>query len=143
MKPPFDDDLAKIADSMGIALYQRFSVDEASLFLRCLVKDVKRLQQQGKLDYIQVTDQKIEFFGYQLLEYLLNSTSTHRHSPSPTPSDMQDRIIRSKEVLEKTGLSRTTIWRLEKTGEFPRRVSLGGNMIGWRLSEINRWIEKR
>ncbi|WP_241086791.1 helix-turn-helix transcriptional regulator [Candidatus Vondammii sp. HM_W22] len=41
------------------------------------------------------------------------------------------------------GLSRTTLWRLESKGEFPRRVSLGGNSVGWKLSEIKQWIDER
>lgn len=59
--------------------------------------------------------------------------------------ETSDRILRAKEVIKITGLSRTrtTIWRLETSGEFPSRVSLGGNRIGWRLSEINRWIGTR
>jgi len=42
-----------------------------------------------------------------------------------------------------TGLSRTTIWRLENKEEFPRRVSLGANSVGWRLSEVKRWVKGR
>ncbi len=41
------------------------------------------------------------------------------------------------------GLSRTTLWRLENKGEFPKRVSLGGNSVGWKLSEIKQWIDER
>ena len=41
------------------------------------------------------------------------------------------------------GLSRTTLWRLENKGEFPRRVSLGGSGVSWKLSEIKQWIDGR
>ncbi|PIE46016.1 MAG: DNA-binding protein [Gammaproteobacteria bacterium] len=58
-------------------------------------------------------------------------------------TETTDRILRAKEVISLTGLSRTTIWRLEKQGEFPARVSLGGNRVGWRVSEINHWIGTR
>ena len=52
-----------------------------------------------------------------------------------------DKIIRSKEVQELTSLSRTTIWRLERKGEFPARVPLTSGSIGWRLSEVREWIK--
>jgi len=52
-------------------------------------------------------------------------------------------ILRTAEVARLTGLSRTTLWRLERSGEFPSRVRLGQNSVGWREDEIARWIEAR
>jgi len=142
MEPPFDRHFSEIADSMGIALYQRFTVNEASLFLRCSVDDIKRLQRQGRIDHIKVTDKKIEFFGYHLLHYLLSNTTSGQTKTS-TPNDQPDRIIRAREVQDMTGLSRTTLWRMENNGSFPRRVSLGVGSVGWKLSEVKRWISER
>jgi prophage regulatory protein len=51
------------------------------------------------------------------------------------------RVIRLPEVLEKTGLGRTTIWRMEAAGTFPQSVSLGGKAVGWIEAEIDTWIE--
>lgn len=127
---------------MGISLYQRFTKNEAALFLRCSIPNLNNLTKKQKINYIEVTKDKPEFFGYQLLEYLLDQTTNHsirNNSPSPTP----DRIIRASEVLTMTGLSRTTIWRMENRDEFPRRVSLGANSVGWKLSEIKHWISER
>lgn len=53
------------------------------------------------------------------------------------------RIIRKPEVRTKTGLSDPTVFRMEKSGKFPRRVQLGGNSVGWIESEIDDWIEKK
>lgn len=53
------------------------------------------------------------------------------------------RIIRMKEVAARTGLNRTTIWRLERAGNFPRRRQLGGGSVGWVESEIDEWIASR
>lgn len=141
MEAPFTDNLSMMADSMGIALYQRFTLNEASLFLRCPMTEVKKLQRQGKLDYIRVTDEHIEFFGYQLLQHLLNSVSGNL--PKLAQPAIPDRILRTKDVQDMTGLSRTTIWRMERKGEFPARVPLGAGSIGWRFSEVNEWIHAR
>lgn len=89
-----------------------------------------------------MTKNNIEFFGYQLLEFLLSTTTKNKTSPI-TQQNTPDRIIRAKEVQTMTGLSRTTLWRLENKHEFPRRVSLGANSVGWKLSEIKNWIEER
>ncbi|MFK5986774.1 MAG: hypothetical protein QM479_15315 [Pseudomonadota bacterium] len=108
MKSPFNNNLKEIADSMGISLYQRFSLNEASLFLHCTEADIKNLLQQDNLQYIKVTETKTEFFGYQLLQHLLGSVSGNIVSISD--NSVPDRILRSKEVQDMTGLSRTTIW---------------------------------
>ena len=141
MQPPFNDNLREIADSMGIALYQRFSPAEAALFLRISLTELRKLMKRDKVNFIEVGSDKTDFFGYQLLEYLL-STVTNNKPVAPIPKT-PDRIIRAKEVQSMVGLSRTTLWRLENKGEFPRRVSLGGNSVGWKLSEVKQWINER
>ena len=52
-------------------------------------------------------------------------------------------ILRLPVVVKKTGLSRTTIWRMMKRGEFPQPVDLGSRARGWVSSEITGWIENR
>ncbi len=52
-------------------------------------------------------------------------------------------ILRTHDVLELTGLSRTTIWRLEREGCFPARIRLSKNSVGWDRDELLRWIESR
>lgn len=54
-----------------------------------------------------------------------------------------DRFIREDEVRRITGLSRTSRWRLERRGEFPRRRRISGNAIGWLASEIQEWVKQR
>jgi prophage regulatory protein len=54
---------------------------------------------------------------------------------------MNDRLLRLPDVKLKTGLSRTTIYRRVSERTFPRPVSLGGNAIAWKESDINKWIE--
>ncbi len=53
------------------------------------------------------------------------------------------KILRRNKVLEFTGLSASTVWRLEKEGNFPERVQLGGRNVGWFASEIKDYIESR
>ncbi len=53
------------------------------------------------------------------------------------------RILDKKALREKVPYSDAQIWRLEKAGRFPRRVSLGDNRVGWLESEIDDWIEAR
>ena len=53
------------------------------------------------------------------------------------------KILNPSEVVEKTGLSRVTLWRLEKSGQFPERVNLTEARVGWAEDEIDEWIKSR
>jgi len=53
---------------------------------------------------------------------------------------MAERILRCKEVTARTQLGRTTLWRKERAGEFPRRRMIGGGIVGWLESEVEEWI---
>jgi len=152
MSLPFSDEIKNIGDEMGVSMYQRFTLNEASLFLHCTKQIVTGLVEQHKIHYIQITEKQVEFFGYHLLQYLLAQTSdyspknrdskqTETNNPQSSSSDI-GRIIRAKELQDITGLSRTTIWRLENKDQFPRRVSLGANSVGWRLSDVKAWLEE-
>ncbi len=54
-----------------------------------------------------------------------------------------DRFIRERECRRVTGLSRTTRWRLERRGEFPKRRAISPNGVAWLLSEILSWQASR
>lgn len=51
-----------------------------------------------------------------------------------------DRIIRLKTVLARTGLSRSTLYRKIGEGTFPRQVPISTHGAGWHESAVNRWI---
>lgn len=53
------------------------------------------------------------------------------------------RIIRLPLVIERTGLSRSSIYEHISNGNFPKQVSLGPHSVGWVENEINAWIEAR
>ena len=55
----------------------------------------------------------------------------------------RDRIMRTDECEHMTGLSESTIWRLEQQGEFPQRRRISKHAIGWLESEIQKWIRGR
>ena len=54
---------------------------------------------------------------------------------------MTDKILRTREVMERTGLSRTTIWRKVRAGKFPAPLQLTENAVGWPESRISKWFE--
>lgn len=53
------------------------------------------------------------------------------------------RLLRIQEVISVTGISRMTIYRLEKDGAFPSRRRLGKNSVAWLDEDISGWVAAR
>ncbi|AWV25324.1 transcriptional regulator [Citrobacter youngae] len=54
-----------------------------------------------------------------------------------------DRLVRERERQRITSISRSTAWKLEQVGKFPRRKSIGLKSCGWLLSDLLCWINDR
>jgi prophage regulatory protein len=54
---------------------------------------------------------------------------------------MATTILRLPDVVSRTGLSRTVIYRRITDRTFPKPVALGQRAIGWRESDIIDWID--
>lgn len=57
--------------------------------------------------------------------------------------DITMRILRKREVADRLGISTMTLWRWEKSGDFPRKVQLGSASVGYLEDEIDNWIQAR
>jgi prophage regulatory protein len=55
-------------------------------------------------------------------------------------TETPDRILRIKTVLERTGLSRATMYRKMQQGSFPRQIKISTRCAGWRESAVNAWL---
>ena len=55
----------------------------------------------------------------------------------------KERFLRENHIREMVPASRSTIWRWEKQGRFPRRRRLGPGVVGWIESEVLEWIRTR
>ena len=54
-----------------------------------------------------------------------------------------DRLLRREEVEERTGLSRSAIYRLMRSHQFPTPIKIGPRAVRWPQSEINEFIAAR
>ena len=55
---------------------------------------------------------------------------------------MTIRILRLPEVIEKTGISRSSIYEQMRLGMFPKQLRLGKRMVGWSEVEIEKHLEE-
>jgi len=54
-----------------------------------------------------------------------------------------EKLLVLSQVREIVPYSASHIWRLERSGQFPRRVRLGENRVAWLQSEVNSWVESK
>lgn len=54
-------------------------------------------------------------------------------------------FLRINQVKSSTGLSRSYIYQLTKSGLFPKPVTIvpGGTAVGWIKTEVDAWLEER
>ncbi len=56
---------------------------------------------------------------------------------------MTDNLLRLREVSTRTGLARSTIYKLMGLGRFPAQKRLTESCVAWLQSDIDRWIDER
>lgn len=47
-----------------------------------------------------------------------------------------------EQVAQRFGVSKDTIWRWKREGQFPAAVRLGGGCTRWKLSDLENWEKK-
>ena len=56
---------------------------------------------------------------------------------------MEPAIYREKDVLGMLSISKATLWRWRRDGEFPHPIQLGPNTVGWRRADVEEWLLAR
>jgi len=52
-------------------------------------------------------------------------------------------LLRTRAVLDKTGLCRSSLYSQIKAGTFPPPVKISERAVAWRSTDISLWIESR
>jgi len=75
----------------------------------------------------------------------VGSPETTEAAPPAAAPDTPPRLklLRFPAIRERTGLSRSTIWRLEHEGRFPRRHWISANAVAWVEEDVMEWIRRR
>ncbi len=56
---------------------------------------------------------------------------------------ISNKIVRLPQVIQKTGLSRSTLYSLINSGDFPQKIKLSPRAMSFLESEIDSWIADR
>ena len=111
--------IAAIALEEGITLYARYNEVDAARILQMSPMTLKRRRRDGQISCVKTGDRKITFFGFQLIEFLLDSvqdkgaeadtweTQTTIDTKSATTGSLSNREAQ-------TGVGRGTITQLDR-----------------------------
>jgi len=50
-------------------------------------------------------------------------------------------LLTVKQVATRINCSQRTVYRLADSGDMPRPLKIGGWLVRWRASDIDKWIE--
>ena len=76
---------------------------------------------------------------------MLQSTETATNvnfKATQTPSE-KARILKLPEVIQRTALSKTSIYALIQTKQFPKQIKLSVRSVGWLESDVDSWLDAR
>jgi prophage regulatory protein len=54
-----------------------------------------------------------------------------------------DRFLRLSAVLDRTALTRPTLYRLVQDGKFPKQIHIGPGCVAWLESDVHNWMSER
>lgn len=60
-----------------------------------------------------------------------------------TAIDQADRILRPRAVAAYLGVSKRTINRMRRRGEFPEPIRISPGAVGWRLRDVESYVSSR
>ena len=78
---------------------------------------------------------------------MTNQDFSHRKIAAQKPddllvSDTGNVFLTVRDLSDKIKISRSTIWRLERDGMFPRRRKISPGKVAWLKSEIEEWMKQ-
>jgi prophage regulatory protein len=55
----------------------------------------------------------------------------------------QERLLPPAVVMDRTSLSRTTLWRLVRAGKFPAPIQVSAGRVAWSETALQQWIASK
>ena len=86
---PFHESIAK---AHGLTLYRRYTEQDAARALDFSLVSLRRLRSNGGISYVRMSPRKIAYFGYQLVDFLLQSVEEPECPDIPTTGNSSSGI---------------------------------------------------
>ncbi len=111
----------------------------------CLRLAVRMIDVKRSLFHVEtIYLNRFPFAQYRCTPFHPNRTGLMQRQSIPCDAAARPlKLERLPSVIERIGLSRTTIWRQVKEGTFPAPVKLGPQAVAWPSAAIDEWIERK
>ena len=86
LNPNQDQQLRELAAEMGMVLYRRYTEAEAAEFIGIHPQTLKQKRLAGEIAFVKIGSRTIQYFGYQITEFLLGSIEWHNPRTLSTDS---------------------------------------------------------
>ena len=104
---------------------------------------------QGEV--FNVTALGIAYFRHLQRDEIKGVIMTHNKSKACSVTEMRQRskgitdyaIVRTAEAAEILSITRKHLHKLSKEPDFPRKVRIGTNAVGWKISDLEAWINSK
>ena len=97
-------------------------------------KELKRILKESIKELI--AEHRDEFI--KLLRSEINNKPASFISNTKFPVPLS--IIRPTELANILSISKVTLWRMEKEGNFPTKIQIGTRSVGWLRKDIEKWL---
>lgn len=54
-----------------------------------------------------------------------------------------DPLLDQRQIINYLGISRTQLWRVRRTGDFPAPLHLSPGICRWRQSQLLEWLRRK
>lgn len=69
--------------------------------------------------------------------------TTNLQQATSTEQQVPPQLLRVSEVVNITGVGKSTIYRWMRQGTFPQTLDLGGGMVAFVASEVQQWVDEK
>ena len=77
------DHLREMAKEIHVPLYKRFTEAQACDMVGVSIQTLRRLRKTGRIAYVQVSERHIQYFGWQVLDYLWSQVRDRQCRDTP------------------------------------------------------------
>ncbi len=56
---------------------------------------------------------------------------------------IKERFLRIPEILQRTGMRKTTFYNRINLGLFPKQIPIGSNLVVWIERDVQTWIQEQ
>jgi len=108
------------------------------------------LKTQNTVRELQLFQRHIDVFKSQLTKRDISEKTRSRIpelaltiEQAPNNSKQPNDLIRIKEVMQMTSLSRSSIYNQRNSGDFPSPIQLSARSVAWVRSDVETWISDK